>query len=151
MKANPGDPQHTVDFLDITFDIRHEILCRLDLPHIQCGPEGAEQSSGDTGNHVIKRRRILRARDLAAVLFLVEVLDAAMNSEVKRLVKPLDARRSVRTFVFGNLDSAGMRDGHSSLLREKCFYHPHFRQFTATVKHGKLIGQGHAGVLTMRR
>jgi hypothetical protein len=91
MKANPGNLQHTVDLLNIAFNIRHEILSRLDLPHIQCGPEGAEQSPTDTGNHVIKRRWILRASDLASVLFLVEVLDAAMNAEVKRLIKSLQS------------------------------------------------------------
>jgi hypothetical protein len=106
MKANPGNLQYTIDVLDVTFNIRHEILSRLDLPHIQCGPEGAEQSSGDTGNHVIECGWIFGSSDLASVLFLVEVLDAAMNAEVKRLIKPVNASRSVWSFVFGNLDFA---------------------------------------------
>jgi hypothetical protein len=116
MKANPGNLQHTVDLLNIAFNIRHEILSRLDLPHIQCGPEGAEQSPADTGNHVIKRRWILRASDLASVLFLVEMLDSAMNAKVKRFVKPVNESRSVRSFVFGDLDLARMGDGHGGFF-----------------------------------
>lgn len=110
MKTNAGNLQHTVDLLNIAFDIRHEILSRLDVPHIQCGPEGAEQSSGNAGNHMIKRGRILGASDLATILLLVEVLDTTMNAEVKGFVKSLDPCRPVRSFVFGNLDSASVGD-----------------------------------------
>lgn len=109
-KMNLRDLQHTVDFLDISFNICHEIFSRLDLPHIQCGSEGAEQSSGDTGNHVIKCGWILGTNDFASVLLLIEVLDTTMNAEVKWFVKSFNPCGSVRSFVLGNLDSAGVGD-----------------------------------------
>ena len=40
--------------LDISLDLGHEVVRRLDLPHVQCGPQGAGQSAGDPGNDVIE-------------------------------------------------------------------------------------------------
>ena len=134
-ETNRSDLEHTVDVFDIPFHIRREIFSGLDLPHVQCGSEGAEQSAGNSSNHVIESGRIFGARDLSTVLSLVELLDATMNTKVKRFCESFNVCGSVWTFVFRDLDSTCVGDGHDGLLSEVKFDR-HSQYFSATVKHG---------------
>src|SRR5262249_18504977 len=78
LQANLGNAHHTVYVFDVALDLGHEVVCRPDPPHVQCGSQGAGQSAGDPGDDVVERGRVLRAGDLPPVLLLVEPLDAAV-------------------------------------------------------------------------
>lgn len=61
MNADGRDPKNSIHFGDIAFDFGGQVAGGRDFPHIQCGSEGAGQSAGHTGNHMIQRRRVFRS------------------------------------------------------------------------------------------
>jgi len=111
-QADPGDLENAVHVLNIPFHERDEIVCGLDFPRFQRRGEGSGESPTNAGNHVIEGRRIFRPRDLAAVFLLVEVLDAAVHTEMDRLREILDVGRSVRAFMLQDADMACVGYGH---------------------------------------
>src|SRR5262249_50569020 len=107
-----GNPHHAVHVFDVSLDLGHEVVCRLDSPHVQCGPQGAGQSAGDPGDDEIERGGGLRAGDLPPLLLLVEPLDAAVDAEVDRLREVLDVSGAVRAFVLLDAQAAGVYHTH---------------------------------------
>ena len=101
-----------IDVFDVTFDFRHEVFSRCNSPHIQCGPQGASQSTGNTCNHVIQCGGILGARNLSPVLILIEMLDSAVDAKVQWLVKVLDVSGAMWSGMFFNAKATGVSDRH---------------------------------------
>lgn len=114
-QPNSRNLQHAVHIFDVAFDIGNQILCRIDLPHFQCGTQGAGQSSGDTGDDVIERGGVLRSGHLPAILVLVESFDSTVNSEVDRFIEVLDVGCAMRAFVFFDANAACVGNGHGRL------------------------------------
>ncbi len=111
-QADLGDLENAVHVFNIPFHERDEIVCGLDFPRFQRRGEGSGESPTNAGNHVIEGRRIFRPRDLAAVFLLVEVLDAAVHTEMNGLREVLDVGRAKRSFVLHDTDVAGVGYGH---------------------------------------
>ena len=105
-QADLGDLENAVDVFNIPFHERDEIVCGLDFPRFQRRGEGSGESPTNAGNHVIEGRGIFRSRDLAAVFLLVEVLDAAVHTEMNGLREVLNVGRAVRTFMLQDTDMA---------------------------------------------
>jgi hypothetical protein len=82
--------QYVIHFFNIASNMTNQVFGRSHSPHVQCGSKGAGQSTGHSGDHVVQGCRIFRARDLSAVLFLVETSDPAMNSEIERIGKTIN-------------------------------------------------------------
>jgi len=107
-QADFSDLENPVHVFNIPFHKRDEIFCGLDFPRFQRGGEGSGESPANAGNHVIQGRWIFRTCDLAAVFLLVEVLDAAVHAEMKRLCEVLDVGCAVRAFMLNDPDVAGV-------------------------------------------
>src|SRR5262249_9547493 len=111
-ETNLGDLQDSCHVFDVALDLSHEVVRRRNSPHVQCGPDGAGQSTSDPGNDIVERGRVFRASELSPVLLLVELFDASVDSEVDRLGKVLDMGRAVRSLQLLDPQSAGMNDAH---------------------------------------
>jgi len=109
------DLQRAINVFDVAFDISHQIVCRLDLPHIQCGSQGAGQSPSDTSDDVVQCRWILRSGDLPPVFLLVEVFDSAVNTEMQWIIEVFNVGRAVRPLVFLDTNSTRVGNGHMEL------------------------------------
>lgn len=111
--THAGDTQYAIDRLDVAFDMRaHLVGFGGDLTHCQCAGKGAEQSTADSGNHVIERGRNLLVR-----LDAVKLFDGAVHAEPDRLAKGLDERVANRTVDPFDADTARVdRLRHRSLL-----------------------------------
>ena len=94
-----GDLEDAVHVLDVPLDSRRQVLSRRHLPHVQCGPQSAEQSPGDPGDDVIQGSRVLGSAYLPPVLLSVEVLDPAVYAEVDRLTEALQMGGTMRSLV----------------------------------------------------
>src|SRR5262245_17791262 len=112
VQANLGNAHHAVYVFDVSLDLGHEVVCRLNPPHVQCGSQGAGQSASDPGDDVIEGGGVLRAGDLPPVLLLVEPLDAAVDAEVDRLREVLDVGGAVWAFVLLDAQTAGVNNAH---------------------------------------
>jgi hypothetical protein len=77
--TNPRDPEHLVNCLNVTFHVRLDVL--------QCACQGAEQSTTDGADHVIKRGRHIFFR-----LDAVELFDPTMDAESNRFIKAFKIR-----------------------------------------------------------
>lgn len=82
------------------------------MPRFQRSGKRAEQSAADTRDHVVERRRVFGAGELGAILLLIEMADAAVDSEVESMLEAFDQRTSMGTFVFLYEDAARVCDGH---------------------------------------
>lgn len=86
--TNPRDPEHLVNCLDVTFHVRLDVLSRRrNVAHLQCACQGAEQSTTDGADHVIKRGRHIFFR-----LDAVELFDPTMDAESNRFIKAFKIR-----------------------------------------------------------
>ena len=122
MQFNSCDSQDAVDIFNVTFNVGNQILCRLDLAHVQCGSQGTGKSPCDTSNHVIEGGRVFGSGNRSTVLLLIEVFDSTMDSEVNRLLETLDVCGPMRSLMLFDSDSAGMRYGHGGFPRVKMFW-----------------------------
>jgi len=114
-QSDLGDLQHALHFLDVAFDISHQVTRRLDLPHVQCGSQGAGQSPGNTSDDVVERGGVFWPRNFPAIFVLIEVLDPAMNAEMERFFEVLNVGSAMRSFVLLNANTACVGDGHGNL------------------------------------
>ncbi len=117
MQSNRRDLQNAVHVFNVALDVGRQVFRRLDSPHIQCGREGAGQSPGDAGDHVVQRGRVFRANDLPSVLLLIEAFDSAVDAEVNGLLEVLDMSRAVRALMFFDTKTASVSDGHDDPFR----------------------------------
>ena len=86
--TNPRDPEHLINGLDVTFHVRLDVLSRRrNVAHLQCACQGAEQSTTDGADHVIKRGRHIFFR-----LDAVELFDPTMDAESNRFIKAFKIR-----------------------------------------------------------
>ena len=100
----PGDPKNPVDGLNIPFRKQTNLVrLRRNLAHFQCAGECAEQSTGDSGNHVVESRR-----PFLFGLDPVEFLDAAMNAVSDRFTEMFDICMSNRPLDFFETHVTGM-------------------------------------------
>ena len=104
------DAKHALNVFDVAFDFGSEVLGRDYPARIQRATQGAGQSTGNGGDHVVERRRMLCGRHLLAVLVLIERLDAAVDTEVEGLVEALDPGGAMRPGVLSYLDAARVND-----------------------------------------
>jgi hypothetical protein len=111
-EANPGDLHHACHILDVALHVCRQVARRRNPPHIQCGAQSAGQSTGDAGDDVVESGRVFRAGQLAPILILVKVADAAVNAEVDRLRKSLDVGRPVGALMFLDTNAAGVNHWH---------------------------------------
>jgi hypothetical protein len=121
-----GDPEDSVNFFDIPFDLRDQVLCRPDPPRIQRGPQGSGQSTGDGGNDVIEGCRVLGAGQLLSVFVLIETFDPPMYPKLDGIREWLHAGGSVRTFMLFDAYATGVGYGHDTS--------PGFRPPTSSVE-----------------
>jgi hypothetical protein len=103
-QADLGYFENPVHVLNIPFHKRDEIISGLDFPRFQRSCKGSGESPANSRNDVIQGGRILRTFDFTAVLLLVEVLDAAVDAEVKGLGEVLDVGRAVGAFMLRDTD-----------------------------------------------
>jgi hypothetical protein len=87
----------------------YKVIRGRDSPRIQRSGKGSRESPGDSCDHVIQSRRILRSGDLTTILFLVEASDAPMDAEVDRFGKVLNISRSMGPLVLVNANVTRVR------------------------------------------
>ena len=86
--TDPRDPKHLIDCLDVTFHVRLDVLSRRrNVAHLQCACQGAEQSTTDGADHVVKRSRHIFFR-----LDAVELFDSTVDAESNRFIKAFKIR-----------------------------------------------------------
>lgn len=86
--TNPRNPKHLVNCLDVTFHVRLDVLSRRrNVAHLQCACQGAEQSTTDGADHVVKRSRHIFFR-----LDAVELFDSTVDAESNRFIKAFKIR-----------------------------------------------------------
>ena len=116
MQPDAGNFQHAIDLCAVPFDISLQVFGRGYSPRIQRGSEGAGQSAGYTGNHVVQRSGVFRPGQFPAVLLLIKLFDSPVNPKVQRLLETLNMSGSMRPLMLLNANPAGMSDGHGTVF-----------------------------------
>jgi hypothetical protein len=89
------DFQNPLHILNVSFHVSRKVVRGRDSPRIQRSGKGPRESPGDSCDHMIQSRRILRPGDLAPILFFVEAPDAPVNAEVERIGEILNIGRAM--------------------------------------------------------
>ena len=108
------DFQNAFHVLNVSFHMSCKVVRGRDSPRIQRSGKGTRESPGDSCDHMIQSRRILRPGDLAPILFFVKAPDPSVNAEVERIGETLNVGRAMGSLVLMYTDVTRVCYGHDS-------------------------------------